>query len=262
MDPVFQKSVPCYPWKDPRLMRLPGIQPLDAGDWLRVDDAYAGQMRLRDHLIETVPDRVHALLPDAARAATELYQRVLGELPGLGFHISGSHAQRPDGVTILLDPAKPMLTLGRLCQEDFCIMQAEPGGEPVLTAAILCFPAGWTLSEKLGRAMIRIHKPVPGYDEDAARRVQRLFDAIRPEQPLWRANAHCSSANLFNPRTEESGHLPGGDLPYLRSERQCLLRLPESRAVIFSIHTYLVRRDDLPEDVRRELADHPIRGAA
>lgn len=262
MDPVFHKSIPHYPWTDPRLMRLPGIQPLDPADWLRVDEAYAGQMRLRDHLIATSPDLVHAVLPGAETAAAELYALVMGELPGYGFRFGQSEVLRPDGITVPLDPAHPLLTLGRLCQEDFCIMQAEPGAEPILTAAILCFPAGWTLAEKLGRAMIRIHKPVPSYDDDAAKRVQRLFDAIRPEQPLWRVNAHCSAANLFNPRTEASGRKPDDVLPYLRSERQCLLRLPSTRAVVFSIHTYLVQRTDLPEDVQRDLVDHPIRGAA
>lgn len=242
-------------------MRLPGIQPLDPADWLRVDDAYAGQMRLRDHLIATLPEKVHAQLSGAEAAAAELYACVLADLPRLGFRLRGDTAQRPDGVTVPLDPAHPLLTLGRLCQEDFCIMQAEPGAEPVLTAAVLCFPAGWTLSEKLGRAMIRIHKPVPSYDDDAAKRVQRLFDAIRPEQPLWRVNAHCSAASLFNPRTETSARKPDAVLPYLRSERQCLLRLPATRAVVFSIHTYLVQRTDLPEDIQRDLVDHPIRGA-
>jgi hypothetical protein len=28
--------------------RLPGLQPVAEGDWLRVDDAYAGQMAYRD----------------------------------------------------------------------------------------------------------------------------------------------------------------------------------------------------------------------
>ena len=34
----------------------------------------------------------------------------------------------------------------------------------------------------------------------------------------------------------------GGDYPYLRSERQCVLRLPETRACVFSIHTYVMAR--------------------
>jgi len=35
-------------------------------------------------------------------------------------------------------------------------------------------------------------------------------------------------------------------MPFLRSERQCILRLPETEAVVFTIHTTVVRRDDTP----------------
>jgi hypothetical protein len=45
---------------------------------------------------------------------------------------------------------------------------------------------------------------------------------------------------------------------YLRSERQCLLRLPETRAVVFTIHTYVLLRSDLPPDAEAAiLALHP-----
>ena len=33
-------------------------------------------------------------------------------------------------------------------------------------------------------------------------------------------------------------------MPFTRSERQCILRLPESDAVVFTIHTYVVRDGD------------------
>ena len=65
----------------------------------------------------------------------------------------------------------------------------KQGPEHVLTGACLCFPASWALSEKLGRPLIGIHRTVPVYQEDLARRVQRMFDVIRVDQPLWRMNA-------------------------------------------------------------------------
>jgi Protein of unknown function (DUF3445) len=40
--------------------RLPGLQPVAEGDWLRVDDAYAGRMAYRDQLIATRRDEVDA----------------------------------------------------------------------------------------------------------------------------------------------------------------------------------------------------------
>ena len=131
-------------------------------------------------------------------------------------------------------------------------MQAGPEGHHVLTGAILCFPASWTLAEKLGRGLPGIHGPVAGYAGDLAVRVQRLFDAIRPEAPLWRANALTyADPALHQPRREgQTKPRTRGPDGYVRSERQCLLRLPVSRAVVFSIHTYVVRADTLsPEDL-------------
>ena len=91
-----------------------------------------------------------------------------------------------------------------------------------------------------------------------ARRVQRLFDAIRPGRPLWRANAHFyDDPALFSPRSERDPRTPvRHPAPYVRSERQCLLRLPDSGAVLFSIHTYLVRQRDLTAEQARTLGAH------
>ena len=262
MTEVLQSRLPFAPWMLPQTRRLPGIQPLDPADWLQVDDAYAGQMALRDRLIAQREAAVHGLLPQAEDAAQELYDRVLGELPRLGFRLERDAATRPDRVVVPLDRARPLVTLGRLCQEDFCLMQPGAGGEHVLTGAILCFPAGWTLSEKLGRAMLRIHVPVPKYTGDVARRVQRLFEAMRAEQPLWRANAHHSRAPLFNPLREDAPKdLAEGEMPFIRSERQCLLKLPRTGAVVFSIHTWRVRLSDLTPEQAAALAEHPIHRA-
>ncbi len=262
MDAVLQTRLPAIPWLDPRLARLPGILPLDPADWLATDEAFAGQMAERDRLIAIRPADVHALLPAAFPAAAELYQMIFARLPGLGYRLSDDLAIRPDGVAVPLDPRQPLLTLGRLVQEDLCLMQAGPAfgatSEHVLTGAILCFPASWTLAEKIGRPLVRIHAPVPPYDTDIARRVQRLFDAIRPEAPLWRMNWHPYAApDLFHPRREDDPRPkpkePGG---YMRCERQCLLRLPRTGAVVFSIHTYVVAMEMLPDEARTALEGH------
>ncbi|MGY6634173.1 MAG: heme-dependent oxidative N-demethylase family protein [Alkalilacustris sp.] len=257
---VLQSRLWFAPWAEANHRHLPGIRPLDPAHWLCVDDAFAGQMALRDRLIADMPERVHALLPEARPAAEELYARVLADLRAQdGYRIDAATARRPDGVHVPLDPARPLLTLGRLVQADLCLMEAR-GSEHVLTGAILCFPAGWSLAEKLGRPLTRIHDPVPEYGPDLAARVQRLFDAIHPDRPLWRANvlAHAH-ADLFVPRREDAPRpRPMGPAPFVRSERQCLVRLPRTRAVVFSIHTAVVRRGDLtPDQVAAFEALHP-----
>lgn len=244
--PVFQSRLPFLPWMDPRTLRLPGILPVEGEDWLRLDDAFAGQMALRDALIAGRQDAVHGLLPEGRAAADELYAKVLDRLARTeGYRVGALSVLRPDGVEVALDPAAPLLTLGRLVQEDLCILE-QAGDEHRLTGAILCFPASWTLAQKLGKALIAIHDPVPPYDGALARRVQRLFDAIRPEQALWRMNyLTYDDPALFQPRFEGQRRPRPVDHVYVRCERQCLLRLPHTRAVVFTIHTYVVRAETL-----------------
>lgn len=239
--PILQDRLPHLPWVDPRTRRLPGILPVEGRDWLRVDEAYASQMALRDRLIAGQAPVVHALLPEARPAADELYAAVLDWLRDApGFSVAEGAVTRPDGVTVPLNPGQPLPTLGRLVQEDLCLMEAR-GEEYVLTGGILCFPASWSLAQKLGRPMTSIHQPVPVYDADIAKRVARLFDAIRPEQALWRMNyLTYDDFVLHQPRVEGDKRPQPTDHVFIRCERQCLLRLPVSRAVVFTIHTYVV----------------------
>lgn len=255
LPPVVQSHLPFAPWMDPRTARLPGIVPVEGDDWLRVDDAFAGQMAERDARIAANEAAVHGMLESARPAAEELLDLILGRLRQAdGYLVAADAVTRPDGVRVLLERDAPLRTAGRLVQEDLCILEHD-GAEHVLTGAILCFPASWMLAEKLGRPMTRIHVPVEHYTDDVARRVQRLFDAIRPEQALWRMNALVyDDPALFQPRPEGARRPAPVERLYMRCERQCLLRLPQTRAVVFTIHTYLVRLADLAPEARAGLA--------
>jgi dimethylamine monooxygenase subunit A len=245
-DPILQSHLPHLAWMDPRTARLPGVLPMETDDWIRPDDAYAGQMAERDRLIAADPGKVHALLPEGQAAADELYAITLNKIAGLpGYHMAGGVVTRPDGVMVTLDPERPLLTLGRLVQEDLCLMEAAPEGHR-LTAAVLCFPASWTLAQKIGRPLMGIHDRIVPYSEDVGRRVQRMFDAIRVDQPLWRMNfLTYDDPVLYQPRLEGPRRSPPVGHFYVRSERQCFVRLPVTRAVLFSIHTYVVRAETL-----------------
>jgi len=82
-----------------------------------------------------------------------------------------------------------------------------------------------------------------------ARRVQRMLDLLRVDAPLMRANVIVySTGGLFNPRPEFDRHRPEtGEMRRIRVERQVLLRLPRTGAIVFSIHTYMVTREALTE---------------
>lgn len=263
MEEICQDTLPFAPWLHPATRRLPGIQPLDMADWLVRDEAFAAQMALRDRLLAERRDDVFRALPEAEAAAEELLALVLSRL-GMGYRQDETSVTRPDGVTVDLAADHPLIVAARLVQEDLCLLDQVNGeGEHILNGAVLCFPASWTLAEKIGHPMTRIHVPVEDYTQNMAARVQRLFDALHVDRPLWRANALLyHDPTLHQPRREnDRREPPKGRADYLRSERQSLLRLPQTRAVVFSIHTWVVRWEKLSEDQRAGLDIHPVETA-
>jgi hypothetical protein len=257
MEPmILQSELPFRAWDDPVLSRLPGTQPLK-GPWLVRDEAFAGQMAARaGYLAERRAAGV--MLDEAARpAALELLDRVLAEIgQDAGYIVEPDSVLRPDGVTVSLDRDDPMGTLALLVQEDLCLLDKR-GDEHVLVGAVLLFPAFWRLVDKFMQPMMAIHAPVHEYTADLGKRVQRMFDLIRPEMPVWRANwLTYDNARLWQAPLEPGAPpraRPAPGTGYLRSERQTILRLPQTGVMVFSIHTYLWDVASLPEEARESL---------
>ena len=220
------------------------MAPLDPKNLIIIDSAYALQMAERERLIKDRKKDVTRLDPMAFEAARELLETVLNFLPLLhGFNITKEIVKCPDGRVVSLDYSEPLSTIGNLVQCDFCILEKHKD-EHVLKGAILCFPSSWSLEEQFLRPLSIIHGPIQSYDKDVTRRVQRLFDGIKPQKPLWRFNElYYDTPNLFQPRKTANRRpiLKGTDRRFLRSERQVLFRLPRSNSVIFSIHTHILK---------------------
>ena len=224
---------------------LPGIAPLAKEGWLIEDEAFAGQMAERDRLLAQMPERVFA----DAGATPEAKQEVLDEVLALlrnraSYQVNLSDVIRPDGVRVPLD-GDPLLIAAQLVQEDLCLHEKH-GDEHVLTAAVLCFPASWTLDEKIGRPLSGVHATVDEYDTDIGKRVQRLFDGIQAGRPMWRFNVlQYVRPDLFQPRRESDPRDSDEDYgsgDFTRSEHQALVRMRKSGAVVFAIHTFIISR--------------------
>jgi hypothetical protein len=245
MVPILQKSLPY----DVRVKRpLPAIQPLRRPEWLQIDDVYDQQIAERERLLRGQRSEVLEMSEGARPAAEELLDQVLRDLSQRDdFTVTRPLVRRPDGVWVEIDRGDPLGVLGRLVQEDLCLLE-KIGDEHVLTGAVLCFPASWTLAEKFMRPLVAIHEPVDSYDDNIAKRVQRLFDGVKPKRPLWRYNLlRYVDPTLHQPRPEVAprARSDGQDFRYIRSERQCVLRLPKTDAVVFSIHTYVLKDSDV-----------------
>lgn len=246
-----------------------GLSPLDLHHWMEPDACLASALHEKAHLLHTRHQDVFAALPSAEAGATEVLALLVEHLPtrfptlyrrdGPWFEILAT-GQRWHLEACTLHPLD---LAGRLVQEDLCLMQQEDSTAPyVLVGASVCFPTRWRLAEKIGTTLQAIHAPVPEYDAQLAPRMERLFQRLKTERPVWRLNwSLTDDPALFQP----TGHgqqrpLPhitaahAGEQLWLRLERQTLRRLPRTGAILFTIRVYV--------HALQSLAAHPERAAS
>ncbi|MEP3345926.1 MAG: DUF3445 domain-containing protein [Litoreibacter sp.] len=225
-------------------------------DWLQVDEAYTGQLAYKAELLGARRDKVLMAAPCCMEPAQELLSVAMEHMPAI--FERGDIVGCPDGRRVKPDDNAPFESLSKLFQEDFIILQKQ-GDAHVMTGALLCFPASWTLADKFNKPLTAIHDPVLEYDDMIAQRVERMFSMIRVAQPLTRSNALIyADPDLHHPHRGSDTLREAGQAGYIRSERQCMLRLPQTQAVVFSIHTYLLREEDLTAEQAEGLLSHPI----
>ncbi len=231
------------------------IKALDPAEWITFGEDASLQLAERRRLLDERPHDVLASLPGSEDAEAELLALLIDHLKrhaGDRYRITDDEVAEPDtGFSCQRRGAPPPLEVaGRLVQEDFCLLQRRDGPY-VLTAAVLCFPAHWSLSEKMGKPLIDIHAPVPGFAEQLGSPVERLFDNLRSDKPVQRLNwSLVDTDELFLPPShrKERVEIGAGEIGRrlrLRVEHQTLRRLPRTKAVVFGIRTYVTPLDDV-----------------
>jgi dimethylamine monooxygenase subunit A len=225
-----------------------GIKALDLEEWIEVDERFAAQLAERRQLLDDQRSAVLGELPESRPGQRELLKLLLDHLPRRFpeqfRRVDGRIENRVTGERFVLAAWEdaPLELMGRLVQEDLCLMQRGDAGYR-LVAAVLCFPAHWRLADKLGRPLQVIHEPVPGFGECLGDPVDRFFASIQVERPVWRVNWSLVDApTLFRPPEHRGNPRPtsaeqAGRQLWLRVERQTLRRLPRSGDVVFGIHT-------------------------
>ncbi|MEL6690277.1 MAG: DUF3445 domain-containing protein [Pseudomonadota bacterium] len=209
---------------------LPSLQVLDPSDWLIFDEAEEGQLALRRALVAEKRAQVLACAPGSEAAQAEAVRMISAHLDAVHGRTGPSDFEGLAGTI----------------QEDVVILEPREEGH-VMVAALLCFPASWMLSEKIGRPMAVIHEPVDEIGPRMDRQIERVFEGLRADRPLWRWNRlWYHEPGLFQPRSaNDRREKPEGVAEYLRSERQCLVRMPKTGCVMFTIHTYVVHARDV-----------------
>ena len=250
MRPILHPTLPIKPWMTPRAERLPGLSPCQPSAWIIQDDCYAEQMAYRDWLIANKAETIlyrNAKLDVMGAYVLEIVLDECRKKPD--FDVTSTTVLRPDGVTVVIAQNSPWSTLVRLIQEDMLILIPGKTGF-ILSGGVLCFPAGWMLSEKVGRPLFDIHDPVVNYSESLDVRIQRILTNMQMATAFIRHNFLLySNAELHHPRSITNPKRIDPDMPlYVRVERQVLRKLSKDGAIAFTIHTYLLPVTQLTDE--------------
>lgn len=238
-----------------------GLKPLDPAEWIDVDDQLPTFLAEKERLIATERHEVFVAEPGTEPAQAEVLRLLVEHLParfpdvyrreGDAIAVAGRRVGLRDGI--------PLLTAARLVQEDLILMQRDAAGWR-LTAGVVCFPSSWRVRDKFGRPVEEIHAPVPGFGPGTrpAELIARMFDNLRPEQPMLRWNWSLYGDDVLphplpSPTSRRYGQGERADHVFLRTERQTLRRLPQTGAILFTVRIGI----DPLEAVER----HPNRGA-
>lgn len=230
---------------------------------VEVDQHYYSEIKLKRFLLEVDHSYYFNSLPETNLAQWEVVEKVANDLVKFdstsfsltknGLNLEFRNAILKEELTCTLGdersiPLAPMDWIGRQVQEDLILLNSS--GEVV--AGQLCFPSGWSLSEKLGKQFIDVHAPLPSLTSPMILAANKLIERLPLGKPVARNNwgfrlddqLDLSSKHSVAYREKLLTVVPTlsleefGKRIFLRVEHQTLTRLPQSGFVLFTIHTY------------------------
>lgn len=231
-------------WLDqPGLLHM-GLTPITDADWI-APFSVAELQQYQHHKAKQLASDAELMLVDARAACgvRELRKALRRNLEQHHCEL----ATESNGVCLtsdVLNDCGPALEHLRQMSfwvpDDLCLLQFDSDlGEYILTAASVICPGLWHPRDKFLRPLSQIHAPVPGLGAKLGASIQRFFHHIRVEKPVVRFNWSLQPGTVLNRQPENEPVVDAETAIYFRSERQTLLRLPETNAVVFIIRTNL-----------------------
>ena len=158
-------------------------------------------------------------------------------------------------------PLNPLDWMGRQVQEDLILMRESADGEAVCAAGHLCFGSAWCLNDKIGASFLNIHHDVPGFQEQVGVPSDLLMRRLKPGRSVQRQNwsVTCNDQLNLAPMLAGEWHKNRYGITldnaahrfFFRVEQQTLTRLPRTRGILFTIHTYLNPLEEVIADPAR-----------
>jgi len=214
-----------------------GLQALKEQNWLDIGDNYDTEMEIKRSLLADHRDTVFATTPPAKDAETKILQLVRGNLQKNHPEIDLSRLSADENA---------LVKAASMVQEDLVLMQRS-GDDFILGAAVVCFPSGWNLVDKVGKNMREIHIPVPGLNQKIGTSIDRFFQHLKPGKNVQRFNwGLFDDEALFQPKWHRAAQPAKTDISadtiaeqlFFRVEKQTLQRLPGTDDTLFTIRIF------------------------
>jgi hypothetical protein len=256
--------LPYFPFADDTFKMVMGVKALNDNSLIEVDsEAYREELALKNTLLSDDYDEYFRAPPETERSQWEVVELLLKNMAShypqyFELEIDGEQWRwrnrlLDDEVRFVFGrsdslPLPPLDWVGRQVQEDLLILSGNAADGMPLIAGHLCFPNAWCLNDKMGKSFLDIHHEVPLFAEYLGRSSNLLLERLKPGRPVWRVNWSIKATSRLNhlPRFSYEERLTHqhftveniGERSFLRLERQVLSRLPETDAILFTIHTY------------------------
>lgn len=223
-----------------------GMSKLDPKDWIEVDEHLPRYLKEKERLLAEDRDQVFREEIETRGAQQEVLGMLAEYLPA-----RFPETYRRDGDVIEIVPANarvniaddseaPLLRAHRLVQEDLVLMRNGEGGYRFAAGGV-AFPSSWSIADKFGKTLDGLHVPVPGYADLMAGRINRIFDHLKPDQPVarfgWSLYADDDLTHRV-PKPRPEGWPGEGLGAFIRLERQTLRRL-STGDILFTIRIHI-----------------------
>lgn len=270
------------------------LEKITLSDILALDNTYAERMQVRKSIIDEHQEEAISCNPVCEAAVLELHDWIFGTYLPTRFpktyQLNTAAPERSlyntaNSKSIPLTPSSPieaLRALGEHVDTDFLLLlpsSQAADGSPLyhLQAFVCCCPAGFNLRQKLGLPLSGIHGPVPGYKSKLEKPMDRFFSKLEYGRAVKRSNwAIATDDVLFHQGGSHlhitfTGEEKEEELEQqrrevvvencrIRSERQTLMRLPKTGAIVFSFKTYMYKLSEAKEGGSAEALIEAIRG--
>ncbi len=270
-----EEPIPYRPFKNGPYKMTMGIKTSPPNEWLLIEKTYNEITNLREKIVLENPNNTMLFKPEALEALHETYIKMfefmIKRYPMYFEYDINDNSMIRNKIKNELIPKDPSkltpdslnLILAKNFEEDYLIMIFDEKKDSyILKGGSFAFPSGFDPAEKVDLTLKDIHGPVPMYSEKLELSMDRFFKRLKVNQMVirqnWSIQPHTQLfAPALNHASDESElgevldpETMDFDKVFMRVERQILTRLPKTKALLFTIRTYLTPLSKIREEPR------------